>query len=74
LKKMSLMSVGERAVVEKMGESRLEKRLRELGLCEGAEICCMGRSPLGDPSAYLISGALIALRRGDTENIIIKAR
>ena len=35
-------------------EGPLRRRLRDLGLVEGARLRCLGRSPLGDPSAYLI--------------------
>mgnify|MGYP001832774801 CR=1 FL=1 len=34
----------------------MQRRLRDV---------CLGRSPMGDPSAYLIRGTVIALRRCD---------
>ena len=40
-------------------------RLRELGLLEGECVTCVGVSPLGDPRAYRICGAVIALRNAD---------
>ena len=46
-------------------EGPLRRRLQDLGLVDGARLRCLGRSPLGDPSAYLICGAAIALRRTD---------
>ena len=39
--------------------------LRDLGLIENTRVVCLGRSPMGDPSAYLIRGTVIALRRCD---------
>ena len=53
-------------------ESPLAARLSELGFIAGAEIECALRSPLGDPTAFLVSGALIALRREDICNIIVE--
>lgn len=75
MKEMSRMRVGEWGKVLGMEhEPELERRLRELGLCEGAELCCVGESPLGDPRAYRVSGAVIALRQRDAAHIIIKGR
>ena len=75
MKEMSRMQVGERGSVFGMCiEPGLERRLRELGLVAGAEICCVGESPFGDPRAYRISGAVIALRQCDAAHIIIKGR
>ncbi len=35
------------------------------------DVECLGRSPGGDPSAYLIRGAVIAIRSEDCQNIIV---
>lgn len=75
MKEMSRMREGERGYVLSMElEAGIERRLRELGLCEGAELRCLGQSPLGDPRAYEIAGAVIALRQGDAAHIIIEGR
>ena len=39
------------------------------GLIEQTRVVCLGRSPMGDPSAYLIRGSVIALRRCDCRAI-----
>ena len=46
-----------------------QRRLRDLGLIEQTRVVCLGRSPMGDPSAYLIRGSVIALRRCDCRAI-----
>ena len=75
MKEMSRMCVGEEGrVLSVQLEAGLELRLRELGICEGAELCCVGESPLGDPRAYRISAAVIALRQCDAAHIVIKGR
>ena len=53
-------------------DSGLRKRLRKLGLIEGTGITCLHKSPLGDPAAYLIRGAVIALRSEDSSRVIIE--
>ncbi len=47
----------------------MQRRLRDLGLIEQTRVVCLGRSPMGDPSAYLIRGSVIALRRCDCRGI-----
>ena len=48
------------------------RRLCDLGLIEGTTIRCLRRSPLGDPTAYMIRGAVIALRSEDAARIIVR--
>ena len=47
----------------------IRRRLLDMGLTAGTVVECLGRSPGGDPAAFLIRGAVIALRRGNCENI-----
>ncbi len=51
----------------------LGRRLTDLGLIEGTVVQCVQRSPAGDPIAYLIRGAVIALRRADASRIVVEA-
>lgn len=50
----------------------MRRRLLDIGLVENTEVECLGRSPLGDPSAYLIRGAVIAIRSEDCNGILIR--
>lgn len=52
-------------------EGEVRRRLQDLGLVENTVITCVGQSPLGDPKAYLVRGAVLALRAEDSEKIII---
>jgi len=63
---MDRLSPGESAVVEHIERSALSDRLSALGLTEGTAVSCLFRAPLGDPVAYDIRGAVIALRREDS--------
>lgn len=70
---MSHMKAGESGrVTELMLQGEMRRRLQDLGLIPGTIVECVGRSPLGDPAAYLIRGAVIALRSDDSGQIIIK--
>ena len=64
------ITVGEAVTVAYLGESGIRRRLTDIGLVRGAETVCIGESPL-DPRAYLIDGAVIALRRRDCSAISV---
>lgn len=49
----------------------MRRRLQDLGVVEGTIIECLQKSPSGDPIAYKIRGAIIALRSEDANKIII---
>lgn len=50
-------------------EGEMRRRLQDIGLVAGTAVECVGRSPLGDPAAYRIRGAVIALRREDAASV-----
>lgn len=50
---------------------KMRSRLSDLGLIEGTEVSCLQKSASGDPTAYLIRGAVIALRCEDASRVII---
>lgn len=51
----------------------MRRRLQDIGLIEGTKVKCLQKSPAGDPVAYLIRGAVIALRSEDSSNILISS-
>ena len=62
---------GETAVVESLNSGALRRRLLDMGLVEGTRVECLGLSPAGDPRAFLIRGAMLAIRSGDCRDIIV---
>ena len=50
----------------------IKRRLQDLGLIEGTVVECVLKSPFKDPKAYLIRGALIAIRKEDCSNIEVE--
>lgn len=58
-------------VTELMCRGGLRRRLLDIGLTPQTLVQCVGQSPGGDPRAYLIRGAVIALRREDACHILI---
>ena len=49
----------------------MRRRLQDIGLIEGTRVECIQKSPGGDPIAYLIRGAVIALRSEDSSKVLI---
>ena len=68
LKYLNEIKPGEHATVAGIA---VTDRLADLGLIPGTTVECVGVSPAGDPSAYLIRGSVIALRRRDCGGILI---
>ena len=67
------LSVGQAGVIERvLPDFSLYTRLTDIGFSKGAEIKNLMRSPLGDPTAYLIKGTVIALRYEDAKNIYLR--
>ncbi len=62
---LTALREGERArVAALLTEGGMRRRMQDIGLIEGTEVECVQKSPAGDPVAYRIRGALIALRAG----------
>lgn len=66
------MIPGEKATVKQLLSSgTIRRRLLDIGLTENTEVECVGKSPAGDPTAFLIRGAVIAIRSEDSEAILV---
>jgi Fe2+ transport system protein FeoA len=71
--KLSTLKPGSSALIDHLmldGEDR--RRLMDLGLVPGTRVTAEFRSALGDPVAYRIRGTLIALRKTQTSQIVIR--
>ena len=70
---LNTLRVGESALVSHIeAEPAMRRRLLELGLVPGTRVTCAAVSPAGDPAAYLIRGAVIALRRKDAAEVLLE--
>ena len=64
---------GQRARVLSILESgAMRRRLQDIGLIEGTTVECVQKSPAGDPVAYGIRGAIVALRAEQAAAIIVQ--
>lgn len=58
-------------VVALREDCAMRARFQDLGLLPGAQVTALMKSPLGDPTAYAVCGAVIALRRKDAKGVEI---
>lgn len=66
------IDVGQKALVIGVNiKGNLRRRLFDLGLINGTQIKCLGKSPFGDPIAFSIKDSVIAIRTEDCKNILI---
>ena len=66
---MSVNMLGRVLEIDIKGD--LRHRFFDLGLVENTEIKCVGKSPWGDPKAFLIRGAVIAVRKEEAKKITV---
>jgi len=50
----------------------LRRRMQDMGIVEGTEICGKFRAPFGEPVAYYVRGTLLALRNEDARLIEVE--
>lgn len=67
------LNVGERATVKNISDvSSMKQRFIDIGIIGGTKIECVLISPWKNPKAYMIKGALIAIRDEDAKYIFIE--
>lgn len=67
---LSDIDIGASARVKSLhANGSIRRRLLDLGMIPGTRIECLQRSPAGDPTAYFVRGAVIALRKEDASMI-----
>lgn len=67
------LNPGQTAVVEELKtKGSIRRRLLDIGLVRDTMVECVSRSPAGDPTAFLIRGAVIAIRSEDLKDIVVR--
>lgn len=69
---LSSLKCGEGGYISSLNiNGEMRRRLQDIGFSKGEYVSCFGVSPLGDPKAYLVRNALIAVRQKEAEKIDI---
>lgn len=70
---LSSLHLGQKCKVKKLtSEGLIRRRMLDLGLIKDTIIEPLQRSPSGDPVAYLIRGAVVALRADIASTILVE--
>lgn len=70
---LSEISVGNMVqVLDLINTGLSRRRLLDLGIVPGTFVEVLRQSPLGDPVAYKVRDTIIALRKEESRNILIK--
>ena len=70
---LSDIRIGEKGKIKSIKISgNMRRRLLDIGITDGTEIECVFKSPFGEPTAFLIKGAVIALRNEQCDKITRK--
>ena len=73
MKNLNSIDIGEYAeIAALLTKGSMRQRLLDIGLTPDTVVECVGKSPAGDPRAFLIRGAVIAIRKEDCDEILIK--
>ncbi len=67
------VAVGSTAKVVKIhGEGAVKRRIMDMGITKGVEICVRKVAPLGDPIEITVRGYELSLRKADAESIEVE--
>jgi len=71
---LNYLPLGKKAKVKTLiSNGAFRRRMLDLGLISDTEVEALGKSPSGDPIAYFIRGAVIALRSEEASKIMVEA-
>lgn len=70
---LNLLPLGGKAIVKALtSDGNTRRRMLDLGLISDTLVEALQKSPSGDPTAYHIRGAVIALRREEASKILVE--
>jgi len=70
---LSLLPLGKKAKVKSLiSDGSIRRRMLDLGLISDTFVEALQKSPSGDPTAYYIRGAVIALRSEEAGKIMVE--
>jgi ferrous iron transport protein A len=70
---LNKVNVGQTCIIKELkvtGKQR--RRLLDLGFIKDTQVKVIRKSPLGDPTAYLIRKSLVALRKEEASNVLVE--
>ncbi len=70
VKTLKQVKIGETVKIQKLhGEGAVKRRIMDMGITKGVEVCVRKVAPLGDPIEVTVRGYELSLRKADAEMI-----
>ena len=75
MKNLSKAKIGETVYVKQVvGESKLSRRIMEMGLTTGVKVLVKNRAPLGDPMEIKFRGYCLSIGNHEARNVLISLK
>ncbi len=73
MKTLKEAKIGETVKVVKLrGEGAVKRRIMDMGITKGVDVCVRKVAPLGDPVEITVRGYELSLRKADAEMIEVE--
>lgn len=59
-------------VVQIVQDSKLRRRIMDMGIVRGTEIVVEGKAPMGDPIQILVRGYNLSLRKNEAKDVLVE--
>lgn len=59
-------------VVQVLPESKVRRRIMDMGITNGVEIMVEGKAPMGDPIEIQVRGYKLSLRKNEAKDILVE--
>ena len=59
-------------VIQIVPESKIRRRVMDMGITKGVEITVEGKAPMGDPIEIQVRGYNLSLRRNEAKDILVE--
>ncbi|WP_010238331.1 FeoA family protein [Clostridium arbusti] len=59
-------------VIQVDPQSRIRRRIMDMGIVRGTEITVSGKAPMGDPIELLVRGYNLSLRKSEAKDITVE--
>ncbi|MGL5574563.1 MAG: FeoA family protein [Sarcina sp.] len=69
---LDLLAIGEKARVKGLvKESKVKRKLLDMGVTPGVEVKIVGKAPMGDPINIEVRGYKLTLRKSEAKDILV---
>lgn len=70
LDELDIKSKGKVSHIE--NDSKLRRRIMDMGIVKGTQVTVEGKAPMGDPIEVQVRGYMLTLRKSEAKDIIVE--